>query len=1287
MSTDTKTTTKGAPTASPTAAAKSPPAVPKTPALFRPIDWFCLLVVTTIVMVGYYLTIAPDLTLEDSGELATASFYAGIPHPPGYPVWTLYTYLWANYLPFNNIAWRVAIGEAFAGAFACGLIGLIVSRGSSLMIEGIEVLKNIDRKWENAICVISGYVAGTLLGFNGYMWSQSVIVEVYSFSVVSLMIVLALLLRWIYTPKKWRYLAWAFFIFGICFTNHQTLIVAAMGIVVAIAAVDYKMGRNMFLWCAIAYTGGVVLWAQEMIFRDTNPMVFAIFNLVGVTFLATYILFAVLTRITFLELCRDTALMGLVIFACAIPGMGKSGLGNLCAVLALAAFALVVWLGWETRKDGLEWLFVLACGLLWLFGAGFNLYMPLSGMSTPPMQWGYPRTLEGFIHALTRGQYEKTNPTNFFTVNGWTTFVKQLVMVGHGIIDEFNWVYTLIALVPFLFLPRMQKRERSWMIGLVAIYLCLSVLLIVLLNPGFDKQQRELTRVFFTASHVMIVMWIGYGLTMIAASLLVRYKEFRPLGLIGCGVGGAFAVYSLYATALEMNEGLQGASVFSALGRAFQSNQYGMPIIAGLLLIGLVAVFLVMLLLGREKPHLGVALVLFTVMPLHSVISHWADNEQRNHLFGYWFGHDMFTPPFRDTDGKLSYDPKRRAELMKDPVKGKYVYPEMTRDAILYGGTDPGRFCPTYMIFCESFIPPSCKPRDPNFDRRDVYIITQNALADGTYLMYIRSHYNKSAQIQYDKPFFKECVQTLMVRDPKEREYVTHPLAKTAYEWLDKPFIDLGNSIEKRRRAEGVYPKNEMYIATPEDSQRCFQEYMADAQRRMQIGQLRPGEDVRVVKDANGIDRVQVSGQVAVMAINGLLTKVMFDHNPTNEFFVEESFPLEWMYPHLTPFGVIMKINRQPTKSLPVEVLEQDHQFWSDYSERLIGNWITYNTSVKEIVDFVEKTYLRKDFNGFKGDLKFVRDDQGQKAFSKLRSSIAGIYAWRLGMNGMPVIPDEQKPYVARPGTKEYNDLLKEADFSFKQAFAFCPYSPEAVFRYMQVLIATRRFDDAILVVETAQKLDPNNTQLGDTVKRLKSFRESAPKVDENISKLKAQWKANPGDFQAAVNLVSLYRQLGQTEQCIEVLDEVLKSPKLNADAILAVANFYAVERIPNKLEEVRPHLYSILDSPNASPDLVNMIIQVFMTMQDFPGLEKSLERLSVIKSDSAEAFYDLASIKVMNGKVPEGMVALKKSLVLSDARAKTNPAAPNIRSALATDPRYKQLAQTPEFKALVSNP
>src|SRR5712672_1728042 len=106
--------------------ASPPPTTPLPSAshpepLFRRIDWLTFLITFGTVWVGYYLTLAPELSLEDSGELATGSFYAGIPHPPGYPVWTIYTWLW-TLLPIKNIAWRVALGEATGGALAAGLL-------------------------------------------------------------------------------------------------------------------------------------------------------------------------------------------------------------------------------------------------------------------------------------------------------------------------------------------------------------------------------------------------------------------------------------------------------------------------------------------------------------------------------------------------------------------------------------------------------------------------------------------------------------------------------------------------------------------------------------------------------------------------------------------------------------------------------------------------------------------------------------------------------------------------------------------------------------------------------------------------------------------------------------------------------------------------------------------------------------------------------------------------------------------------------------------------------------
>src|SRR5205823_2839305 len=200
--------------------------------------------------------------------------------------------------------------------------------------------------------------------------------------------------------------------------------------------------------------------------------------------------------------------------------------------------------------------------------------------------------------------------------------------------------------------------------------------------------------------------------------------------------------------------------------------------------VGLAAFAVVIFLLARVRPPLLPLLLIYSLMPAKSILSRWSDNVERGHLFGYWFGHDMFTPPFVGPDGKLSYDAGLRAQAIQGP-QGKLLYPEMARDAILFGGTDPGRFCPTYMIFCESFIPPKCRPRDPDFNRRDVYIITQNALADGTYLEYIRAHYNRSAQI--DPPFFQEMLRSRWDYERHTTNYFARLVAP-----LDRYFTALG---------------------------------------------------------------------------------------------------------------------------------------------------------------------------------------------------------------------------------------------------------------------------------------------------------------------------------------------------------------------------------------------------------------------------------------------------------------------------------------------------------------
>jgi hypothetical protein len=253
-------------------------------------------------------------------------------------------------------------------------------------------------------------------------------------------------------------------------------------------------------------------------------------------------------------------------------------------------------------------------------------------------------------------------------------------------------------------------------------------------------------------------------------------------------------------------------------------------------------------------------------------------------------------------------------------------------------------------------------------------------------------------------------------------------------------------------------------VLSNDDSQQAFQEYLADAKRRSdhdqsatnEPRQLRPGEDVKMVDG-----EVVVSGPVPVMAINGLLTKTLFDNNPDREFYVEESFPIDWMYPHLTPHGLIMKINRQRVAELTPAIVERDRNFWKQRQAEFIGNWLKPDTSVREVCEFVEKTFMRKDFTDFKGDINFVGNHYATAAYSKLRSSQGGLYAWRIGNSKLP---------------QEQQLMSKEARFAFLQSFALCPSNPEAVYRQVNLLLHLGRVDDCLLIARTTAKLDPANT-------------------------------------------------------------------------------------------------------------------------------------------------------------------------------------------------------------------
>jgi TolA-binding protein len=192
---------------------------------------------------------------------------------------------------------------------------------------------------------------------------------------------------------------------------------------------------------------------------------------------------------------------------------------------------------------------------------------------------------------------------------------------------------------------------------------------------------------------------------------------------------------------------------------------------------------------------------------------------------------DADWPEILDTYGVAEQAHMWPAQKLLD--YGNAVLGSMKPGMIYVGGTDPGRWVPELLN--------ETGEGDPHI------IITQNALADATYLDFVNTLY--------------------------------------------------GDQISS---------------LTSEDSQKAFQQYTQDAQKRLEHDQqfpdepkqLLPGEDV---SNANG--HTSVSGQVAVMLINEKLMQALMQKNPSLSFAMEESFPMKGFYADAAPLGPLMELN------------------------------------------------------------------------------------------------------------------------------------------------------------------------------------------------------------------------------------------------------------------------------------------------------------------------------------------------------------------------------------------
>jgi tetratricopeptide (TPR) repeat protein len=271
------------------------------------------------------------------------------------------------------------------------------------------------------------------------------------------------------------------------------------------------------------------------------------------------------------------------------------------------------------------------------------------------------------------------------------------------------------------------------------------------------------------------------------------------------------------------------------------------------------------------------------------------------------------------------------------------------------------------------------------------------------------------------------------------------------------------------------------------------------------------------------------------------------------------------------------------------------------------------------------------------------------------------MYSWRCGLPGSsPFCP----PEYHQKTTASQAALIRETDFAFKQAFAFCPYSPEAVFRYVNFLLglaqteemnghpekAGHYFDDAILVGETCQKLDPFNEQVAGLINSVKGYKNSIAdrlQAVNQVDSMEAMARTNPANVQNLVILGSAYIQMQQSNRAAQLFDQALARPEINMGEAQAVAQYLA-------------------------------------QMGNFPKLETAIKKMVSLAPDQPEPRLNLAALESITGRSKEALADLKLALDLGAKHQAADPKSPDLVESVRKDPRFGPLHNLPEYQKLV---
>ena len=202
------------------------------------------------VFVLYAASTPRTVMLEDDGLFITVAAFAGVGHPPGYPLYIALGWL-ASLVPFGSVAWRVHALSGLMGALTCVCIAWLVLRRTG------------NRP--------AAFLAGAVLAVSGDFWSQAIIADVYTTN-TAVVFLAAALAQEAADARSTRLWVGAAAVYGLGLANHYPLLILASPLFLAWAVGaerDFRSRVHYLLPVAVLPAAALYGW---MVWRSHQPV-------------------------------------------------------------------------------------------------------------------------------------------------------------------------------------------------------------------------------------------------------------------------------------------------------------------------------------------------------------------------------------------------------------------------------------------------------------------------------------------------------------------------------------------------------------------------------------------------------------------------------------------------------------------------------------------------------------------------------------------------------------------------------------------------------------------------------------------------------------------------------------------------------------------------------------------------------------------------------------------------------------------------------------------------------